>query len=138
MQAHTDDHPFSLEHEMAIDAAGSQTFWRCKQLTQHGYKLNLEYSDESAFWFEHPRRSFQHHTVALYSSGLVRSMFAPDDLFIERWDQERFKSFVRDVPYPNWWERGREFRQKLWGAVFLVVLYAMLLLGVQYLTSGLK
>lgn len=138
MHASSEDHSFSLAEEMQIEAAGAETFRRFKQLMLHGYKPNYEYSNEDAFWFDHPRRKFEHHAVALYPSGVMRSIFAKEETAIERWDKDGFKDFMREVPYPNWWERTLGFREKLWVAVLVIVFYSLLFLGIRVVTDFFK
>lgn len=93
---------------MKIGAAGPETFWRFKQLMRCGYQPNYEFSDEQAFWFDHPRKSLKHRAVGLYPSGTVRSLpVADDEMTFERWEKERFAEFIRSVPSPNWREKIR-------------------------------
>lgn len=134
----SEDHAFSLADELQIEAAGAETFRRFHQLIAHGYKLNYEYSNEDAFWFDHPRKSFNHRAVALYSTGVVRSIFAREETVFERWDKEGFADFLRNVPLPNWWERSRETRQKLYAVIVAVILYSLLFLGIRIVTSMFK
>ncbi|WP_128932290.1 hypothetical protein [Bradyrhizobium zhanjiangense] len=138
MHSSSEDHAFSLADEMQIGAAGAETFWRFRQLMLHGYKPNYEHSREDAFWFEHPRKSFAHRSVALYSTGVVRSIFAREDTVFERWDKEGFADFLRNVLHPNWWERSRETRQKIYTVIFAVILYSLLFLGIRIVTGMFK
>lgn len=95
MRSSSEDHSFSLVDEMHIGAAGAETFWRFRQLMLHGYKPKYEHSTEDAFWFEHPPNSFGHRSVALYSTGVVRSIFAREETVFERWDKHGFADFLR-------------------------------------------
>jgi hypothetical protein len=128
MRRSSDDHAFSLEDEMKIGVAGSETLWRFKQLVLFGYKPNYEFSNEEAFWFDHPRLSFKHRSVALYPSGVVRSMLGGDESTFERWDKEGFKDFLADVPVPNWWDRTREARYSLFGLLMVAVALGLIML----------
>jgi hypothetical protein len=138
MHASSDGHAFSLEHEMHIGAAGAETFWRFKQLMLHGYEPNFEYSNDNAFWFDHPRRKWEHHSVALYPDGVARSIFAKEETVFERRDKEGFKDFLRNVPYPTWWERGRGFREKVLGWLIVFVVYGVLFLVIRLVSNFFK
>jgi hypothetical protein len=138
MRARSNEHAFSLADEMQIGVAGAETFWRFRQLMLHGYKPNYELSNEEAFWFEHPRTRYEHNSVALYPPGVVRSIFAREETVFERSDEEGFKDFLRDVPYPSWWERSRGFHEKLWGIAIAIVLYGLLFLGIRLVTDFFK
>lgn len=115
---------FSLADEVKIEAAGAKTFWRFKQLMACGYRPNYEFSNEGAFWFDHPRKTFNHRTIGLYPTGTVRCLLtAGDKMTFERWEKERFAAFVLSVPSPNWWEKTRKTRHNLYGVILALFFY---------------
>lgn len=111
-----------------IGAAGAETLWRFKQLVLCGYKPNYEFSNESAFWFDHPRKSFPHRSVALYPSGVVKSIFSAEELAFERWDKEEFIDFLSSVPTPNWWDRSREARYNVLACLIVATVLGIIMI----------
>jgi hypothetical protein len=116
-KAETDAQEAEFQKEIAIDAAGSITFMRLKQLVQRGYRPRLD-DHVDAIWLEH-LSDFPHRNIILYPDGKLVSTRVQPNFRIERDEEARFRSFLLEVPRPSLWDR---VRGPFWMTVFWVLL----------------
>ena len=89
-------------------------FERLHALVARGYVPELGTSESLAIHLDHPSKKVRYETLIFDANGDVRAPLAAvgdGEFFAD--ERAKFQSFLRTIPYPNWWERTRLARGKM-------------------------
>ena len=96
-----------LGERLRREEEAKKVFERLHSLVQAGYKIDLSRDFVEAFWLRHPSR-FKLNRLIIYPSGFVVGLDGEFQIALD--DKAQFRTFLREVPRPTWWDRFRDRR----------------------------
>ena len=96
-----------LGERLRREEEAKKVFERLHSLVQAGYKIDLSRDFVEAFWLRHPSK-FNLNRLIIYPSGLVVALDGKFQIALD--DKAQFRTFLREVPRPTWWDRFRDRR----------------------------
>lgn len=106
----------------------SPVLLRLNSLMKAGYEIQKSstYEVMTAVWLEHPAvKRVAHKDLILHECGLVTSSGLGSTVHILAEEEKEFRTFVRDIPKPTFWEKPAMVLREIQGFVVIAAVMAV-------------